>query len=94
VRWEFARRANVEPDFPDLPFRSHLTEWLMSVGPVFDGAMGPIPVPHSEIRAWAMNIGMTFNGAEGEWLRTMSSEYAGEITRSDGKNTQAPFVAE
>jgi len=39
-----------------------------------------------------MNIGMTFNGAEGEWLRTMSSEYAGEITRSDGKNTQAPFV--
>ena len=87
-------KANEAPAFPDLPFREHLTDWLMSVGPVFAGGMGQVGVPHSEIRAWALNIGVQFDGSEAEWLHRMSAEYAGEIARSDDKNAAAPFVAD
>lgn len=66
----------------------------MSVGPVFESGMGQLPVPHTEIQAWAANTCLRFDGAEAEWLHRMSAEYAGEMARSDGKNTAAPFVEE
>lgn len=63
----------------------------MRVGPVAEGAMGPVALPHSEIKAWAENIGLRFYGSEAEWLHKMSAAYAAEISRASGKDASAPF---
>lgn len=75
-----------------MSFREYLTEWLMSVGPVLGGGMGPVAVPHSELLAWAANTGLDFRGAEAEWLNKMSAAYAQEIGRSDDADASAPFT--
>ena len=84
-------RANEKPDFPELPFRAYLVEWLMDVGPVMQGGMGPVALSHLEIRAWADNVGLRFDGDEPQWLQKMSAVYAGELSESSGKNTPQPF---
>ena len=84
-------RANEEPDFPELPFRGYLVEWLLEVGPVMQGGMGPVALPHLEIQAWAANIGLTFEGNEAQWLQKMSAVYAGELSESSGTDTSQPY---
>ena len=84
-------RANEEPDFPELPFRGYLVEWLLEVGPVMQGGMGPVALSHLEIQAWAANIGLTFEGNEAQWLQKMSAVYAGELSESNGTDTPQPF---
>lgn len=91
VRWRFLEKAGEAAEFPDLPFRAHLTEWLMDVGPIMQGGMGAAAVPHGELQAWAANIGLTFEGAEAEWLHKMSAAYAAEVANADGKDTPQPF---
>ena len=83
-------RANEEPDFPELPFRGYLVEWLLEVGPVMQGGMGPVALSHLEIQAWAANIGLTFEGNEAQWLQKMSAVYAGELSESSGTDTSQP----
>ena len=84
-------RANEEPDFPELPFRAYLAEWLFDVGPVMQSGMGPVALSHLEIQAWAANVGLEFEGDEAQWLQKMSAVYAGELSESDGKDTPQPF---
>jgi len=84
-------RANEEAEFPQLPFRDHLADWLLEVGPVMKTGMGPVALSHLELRAWADNVGLTFEGNEAEWLQKMSDVYASEIAKSDGKDTPQPF---
>jgi len=91
VRWSFLDRAGEEPDFPDLPFRAYLAEWLLEVGPVMQGGMGPVALSHLEIQAWAANVGLEFEGNEAQWLQKMSAAYAGEVSKSNEKNTVEPF---
>jgi len=84
-------QANEEPDFPELPFRAYLAEWLMDVGPTMQGGMGPVALSHLEIQAWAANVGLKFDGDEAQWLQKMSGVYASELFESNGKNTPQPF---
>ena len=84
-------RANEEPDFPELPFRGYLVEWLLEVGPVMQGGMGPVALSHLEIQAWAANIGLTFEGNEAQWLQKMSAVYSAELSESNGTDTSQPY---
>ena len=84
-------RANEEPEFPELPFRIHLAEWLLDVGPVMQTGMGSVALSHLEIQAWAANVGLEFEGDEAQWLQKMSEVYANELAESNGKNTPQPF---
>jgi len=63
----------------------------MDLGPVMQGGMGALAIPHSELQAWASNVGLTFVDAESEWLNKMSAAYAAELSASSGKNTAQPF---
>jgi len=89
-RWEFIEKHGDIADLPDLMGWPHLAEWLLRAGPVFQGGMGPVAVPHSELKAWAENIGLRFEGIEAEWLHKMSAAYAAEINRANGKDVGAP----
>ena len=91
TRWSFLERAEEDAEFPELPFRAHLTEWLLEVGPIMQGGMGPVALSHSEIRSWAANVGLKFEGDEAMWLQKMSAAYAGEISESNGNDTPQPF---
>jgi len=84
-------RANEEPEFPELPFRRHLAEWLFDVGPVMQGGMGPVALSHLEIQAWASNVGLEFEGDEAQWLQKMSAVYTDELSKSGGKDTPQPY---
>lgn len=81
------------PEFPPVP-PSHefLTDWIFRVGPVLHSGMGPVPLPHTEIRAWALNTGEEFHGLEAEWLQRMSQAYAAELQRSSGEDVAAPWT--
>jgi len=84
-------RANEEPEFPELPFRAYLVEWLMDIGRVMQGGMGPVALSHLEIQAWAANVGLMFEGNEAQWLQKMSECYADELSKSSGNDTPQPF---
>ena len=92
TRWSFLERANEEPEFPELPFRGHLTEWLFDVGPVMEiPGMGSVALSHLEIQSWAANIGLTFEGNEAQWLQKMSAVYSAELLASSGTGTSQPY---
>jgi len=91
TRWSFLERREEDAEFPELPLRAYLAEWLMDIGRVMQGGMGPVALSHSEIRAWAANVGLKFEGDEAMWLQKMSAAYAGEISESNGNDTPQPF---
>lgn len=78
-------------DFPTLPFRPYLTDWLLDLGLVAQTMNGLVAVPHTELQAWAINVGLVFEGAEAEWLNKMSAAYAAELTASSGKDAAQPY---
>ena len=93
-RWEFLQKANEAPEFPEIDFGLHLTEWLFSVGPTMRVGDSHGGVSNAEIAAWAKNGGMAFEGGDGLWLFQMSRAYSDELHRSSDKDTEAPFMKE
>jgi uncharacterized protein (DUF1501 family) len=80
-----------ELEFPDLPFRGHLTDDLESLGRIAAGPNGPVAVSQAEIQAWATNTNVTFEGLEADWLGRMSAAYADEMLRSNDTNAASPL---
>tara|TARA_R110000764_G_scaffold32015_1_gene72883 strand:- start:1123 stop:1443 length:321 start_codon:yes stop_codon:yes gene_type:complete len=93
-RWEFLKKANEDPDFPEIGSGLYLTEWLFSVGPVMRVGDNHGGVSNAEIAAWASNGGLRFEGPDGLWLFEMSRAYSDELHRSSDKDTEAPFMKE
>ena len=53
----------------------HLVGYLFEVGPVGYGAMGPVPLSHSELAAWQVNTGIELAAWEAKALRRLSMDY-------------------
>lgn len=85
-------RGDDLPEFPDVPMRAYLVEWLLDLGCVQQGGMSTSGLSHSEIRAWADNIGMKFRDNDAHILHRMSDAYAAELTASDDKDRAAPYI--
>lgn len=55
------------------------------------GAMGPVPLTHSEIRCWQENIGISLNSWEARALFTLSQEYAAQAQLSTKPDCIPPY---
>lgn len=64
-----------QPPLPPLGVAGHLVNYLFEVGPVGYGAMGPVPLTHSELAAWQSNTGIELNAWEARALRRLSMDY-------------------
>lgn len=76
-RGEQIREAGGVPSIPEAPL-PYLVAFLFDVGPVLPGAMGPVALTHSELRAWQTNTGVDLSPWEAKTLRALSAEYAAE----------------
>ena len=61
---------------PALPYRvAHIWTHLLEVGPVANGAMGPVPLSFLEIEAWMRTTSMHLSAWEVVLLRKCSQEW-------------------
>jgi len=61
---------------PQVPFQvSHLWVYLFEVGPVANGAMGPVPLPFREIQSWMETTSVKLSAWEITLLRKCSQEW-------------------
>jgi len=63
------------PELPPTGPAGHLLAYLFDAGPVGQGAMGAVPLSHSELAAWQANTGIELAAWEAKALRRLSSEY-------------------
>jgi hypothetical protein len=64
-----------QPALPPMGAAGHLVGYLFEVGPVGYGAMGPVPLSHTELAAWQANTGIELAAWEVRALRRLSSDY-------------------
>lgn len=74
---EFAEKG-VEPDMPPCD-ALYLTEYLLEVGPVMSGAMGPIVVTQQEIAKYQSNMGIELLPWEVRAIRRASGAYLDQM---------------
>lgn len=68
-----------------------LFDWLMDVGPVLSGGMGPAPVGYEQIDAWARIAGTSPTPTECGMLRRLSRAYCAQLDKRD-RHEPAPMV--
>lgn len=75
TRLERMEAQGQQPPLPPMGAAGHLVGYLFEVGPVGYGAMGPVPLSHSELAAWQANTGIELNAWEARALRRLSMDY-------------------
>lgn len=75
TRLERMEAQGQQPPLPPMGAAGHLAGYLFEVGPVGYGAMGPVPLSHSELAAWQANTGIELNAWEARALRRLSMDY-------------------
>lgn len=75
TRLEQMEHQGLAPQLPPAGPAAHLVGYLFEAGPVGYGAMGPVPLAHSEIEAWQRNTGIDLQAWEARALRKLSIDY-------------------
>lgn len=75
TRLERMEAQGRQPPLPPMGMAGHLVGYLFEVGPVGYGAMGPVPLSHSELAAWQGNTGIELSAWEAKALRRLSMDY-------------------
>lgn len=78
------------PEMPPLT-APHLIARFFEVGPCMAGGMSPSRLTFSEIDAWCNRTGIDLLPWESRFLRQLSSEYVGELTRAEKRNARSPW---
>lgn len=82
----------LQPPLPDPGLAKHLLGYLMEVGPVGQGAMGPVPVTHSDIAAWQANTGSELTAWEARTLRALSIDWCNTLHAATAEDFPPPWV--
>lgn len=75
TRLEQLEHQGLAPQLPPPGPAAHLLAYLFEAGPVGYGAMGAVPLTHSEIQAWQTNTGIDLQSWEARSLRRLSVDY-------------------
>lgn len=79
-------------ELPPVDYAAYLIDYLMEVGPVMSGAMGPTPITFGEIHAWASVTGTIINAWDARMLRYLSRCYVNEFQDAKDRNRPAPWI--
>lgn len=83
---------HAEPPLPPLTAR-HLYDWLMEIGPVQAGGMGPAPIGWDTIGWWKRDTFQRPSAWEVRTLHRLSREYLGELQAAEDPHRAAPWSA-
>ena len=92
TRLEKIKKDGKTPTYPPLTLCPHLASYLFDAGPSMPGAMGNVPLPHSEIKAWQDNTGIELSAWEASTLRRLSSDYLASAQAAEKPTCKPPFV--
>lgn len=82
------------PPMPDVDTEVvYLVTYLWEIGPVLHTGMGPVPLPHQEIRAWQVNTGIELQPWEARCLRELSKDYLVQESKGRDPDEPAPWTA-
>lgn len=81
-----------QPPLPEPGLAKHLAGHLMEVGPTGYGAMGPVPLTHSEIAAWQSNTGVELTAWEATTLRALSVDWITSSQAAQAEDCPPPWV--
>jgi len=91
TRQERMQAAGSVVPMPPLGAARHLVEALFDAGPVGYGAMGIIPLTHSEIAAWQANTGAELEAWQAQALRRLSHDYVSMSQKAESETCTAPY---
>lgn len=69
----------------------HLIDWLMEIGPLGTGGMGPVPVSWAEIEVWQRVSAIELRPWEARTIRRLSREFLDQMTKSKEPSCPAPY---
>jgi hypothetical protein len=91
-RMQRHQSQGTQPPLPEPGLARHLVDYLLQVGPTGYGAMGPVPLSHSEIAAWQANTGAELTAWEATTLRTLSIDWITSSQAAQAEDCPAPWV--
>jgi hypothetical protein len=80
-----------EPEMPPLDRCGYLVRYLFEIGPVLQGAAGPVQLTNQEIAAWQELTATRLQPWEARFLRKLSREYANESHLGERRDRPAPW---
>lgn len=88
---EDAFRAEFMPDMPPLDAGRYLIDYLMDVGPVMSGGMGPAPITSADLVPWCEETGLRLQPWESKFIRRLSREYLAESQKAAERKCPPPW---
>lgn len=76
-------------DLPENP-APYLVNWLMEVGPVGSGGMGPVPIGWADIQTWQTLTAVDLDPWEARTLVRLSRDFVAEMERAKDPACTAP----
>lgn len=78
------------PELPTISAGGHLVRYLFEVGPVEQGAAGPVVLSHSALRDWQDSMGLSLPPWQLNLLRRLSADWIEETERARNPVALAP----
>ncbi|WP_232314753.1 hypothetical protein [Sphingopyxis sp. QXT-31] len=92
-RYEQQKKDGLEPRMPPNPM-PHFIAWLVEIGMVEGGGMGPAPLSWREIAEWQRSVNVRLSPWEARLMRHLSAAYVGEKAKAESENYPAPWRSE
>lgn len=91
-RWTVeALREDYMPEMPPLEQGGYLVAYLLEIGPVVSGGMGPAPLEFFHIDAWCNRVGIDLQPQESRMIRRLSREYVSESQKAEKPDRLPPW---
>jgi hypothetical protein len=84
------KAEGIPVDLPDNPL-PYLTDWLIEIGPLATGGMGPAPLDWSDIANWQSLVGIRLDAWEARTIRKLSREFLDQMTKAKKPECPAPY---
>lgn len=69
-----------------------LFEYLMDMGPVESGGMGPAQLSEQAVEAWQFNTGIELSNWQTRTMRRLSAEYLGQYRDAEKRDCRPPWT--
>ena len=87
----YERMGSPLAELPPLDGAEYLIDYLMELGPVASGGMGPAPITYSDIKDYAEVTDTDLTPWDAHMLRHLSRVYVGQYNASKEINSPAPY---
>lgn len=90
VRIKRMKADGIPVELPDNP-SPYLVDWLMEIGPLSTGGMGPACLSWTDIRDWERLTGNQLDPWEARTLRRLSRDFVDQMNKAKEANCPAPY---